>query len=120
MSPPDFRSDPSSSPEGHGRAVRAWDAYTKAMRPAIEPVARSVARKWTADLVGFYVLWHAYGGFEGLEQRYGMHKATIWRKVAKFRLAFGEHPDVYVMPGVAIDPAAYWEAALSNEKHGSS
>jgi hypothetical protein len=104
----DYRSDRSESPEGKGLARKAWDGYVRTVTPAIEPVAD---KKWTADLIGFWVIWHVYGGFEGLQEHYGMHKATIWRKVALFRKAFGEHPDSYRFPGIEIDRAAYWDAA---------
>jgi len=61
------------------------------------------------DLIGFWVMWHLYGGFEGL-QRFGMHQSTIWRKVARFRKVTGQHPDEFEMPGISIDPKAYWTA----------
>ena len=114
----DFRSDPMGSPEGEGRAKRAWEAYARvvnrhvtpfiapALRPAIDPLARQTVE----DMVGFWVMWHLYGGFEGLEE-FGMHKSTIWRKVARFRKMTGEHPDVFEMPGITIDPKAYWASA---------
>lgn len=113
----DFRSDPMDSPEGKGRARRAWDAYANAVNkvtgPAMEPLFRPIARKQVIELVGFWVAWHLYGGFEGLVERAGMHPSTVWRKVKKFRVAFKEHPDVYEMPGVTIDPAAFWEHAAA-------
>lgn len=110
----DFRADPMDSPEGQGRARRAWEAYvrgsTTVLGPVLNPMLRPVARKQVVELVGFWVAWHLYGGFEGLVERVGMHPSTVWRKVRKFRVAFKEHPDVYKMPGVTIDPAAYWAA----------
>lgn len=106
---PDFRSDPSESPEGKGIARRAWDAYVDALRPVSDPIAQIVGRKITEDLVGFWVMWHLCGGFEGLE-RYGMHKSTIWRKVAKFRTVTGKHPDEYRFAGITIDRGAAWGA----------
>lgn len=116
MTPPDFRSEPSESPEGQGRARRAWDAYARTVSKPLEPVAKMWARRATADVIGFWVLWHTYGGFEGLEQNYGMHKSTIWRKVAKFRMAFHAHPDEFVFPGITIDAPTFWAAAIENEK----
>lgn len=113
MVPPDFRSDPSESPEGKGRARRAWDAYAKGLLPISQPIGKVWARKATTEMVGFWVLWHVYGGFEGLHERYGMHPATIWRKVAKFRLAFGVHPDEFDFPGITVDPVAYWTGAAA-------
>lgn len=113
--PPDFRSDPMATPEGKGRARRLWESYANAVNktitpsvaPFIEPATEPVARQIVEDLIGFWVLWHLYGGFEGLE-RFGMHQATIWRKVARFRRYVGVHPDEYEMPGITIDPNAYW------------
>ena len=123
MTTSDFRSDPSESPEGKGLARRAWDAYVKALeplseatRPAVEPLARAYARNKVADLVGFWLLWHMYGGFEGLESTYGMHRSTIWRKVAKFRKVFGEHPDTYRFEGITIDSASFWANAVDPER----
>lgn len=114
------------SPEGKGRARAAWDAYANAVNkvsaPAIRPLARGIARKQVTELVGFWVAWHLYGGFEGLVEHVGMHPTTVWRKVKKFRVAFKEHPDVYEMPGVTIKPEVYWAAveggaqALANRK----
>lgn len=123
----DFRSDPSDSPEGKGRARRAWDAYVSgvnayvmpAVTPVLEPSIKRWATKHTADLVGFWVVWHLHGGFEGMVN-VGMHPTTVWRKVKRFRLVFGEHPDTFQMPGVTIDPVAYWEAARTTADSGES
>ena len=38
--------------------------------------------------------WHRAGGFAELEVG-GWHRATIFRKVRRFRGAFGAHPDEY-------------------------
>ncbi len=115
----DFRADPSDSPEGKAIARSAWDAYVEALRPVSDPVAQIVARKITGDIVGFWVMWHLCGGFEGLE-RYGMHKATIWRKVKKFRLVTGKHPDEYKFTGITIDRGAAWGALLGAESTQSA
>ena len=109
----DFRSDPSESAEGKGIARRTWDAYAlkvdQMMRPALDPVAAAWGRKLTEELVGFWVMWHSLGGFEGL-QRFGMHKTTIWRKVKKFRMVLGQHPDEYKFEGITIEPTKLWDA----------
>ena len=109
---PDFRSDPSESVEGRGIARRAWDGYAKGLRratePMFDPVSMAWGRKLTEELVGFWVMWHVLGGFEGLE-RFGMHKTTIWRKVKKFRMILGAHPDEYKFEGITIDTAKVWD-----------
>lgn len=119
----DFRSDRSDSPEGKGRARAAWDAYcrtvTKASRPVIEPAARRWAATHTADLVGFWTMWHLHGGFEGLVEM-GMHPSTVWRRVKRFRMVFKQHPDEFEMPGVHINVGEYWDDARARTlaRHG--
>ena len=111
---PDFRSDRSDSPEGKGRARAAWDAYvrtvSKASNPVLEPAARRLAATHTGDLVGFWVMWHLQGGFEGLVEM-GMHPSTVWRRVKRFRTVFKAHPDEFVMPGVHLNIGEYWDDA---------
>lgn len=117
----DFRSDPSDSPEGKGKARAAWDAYARAVNklsepvlgPVTEKVARSIATKQVIELVGFWTTWHLYGGFEGLVEHVGMHPSTVWKKVKKFRIVFHEHPDTYQIPGITIDYQAFWDAMRS-------
>ncbi|MBW8780375.1 MAG: hypothetical protein JF599_00595 [Verrucomicrobia bacterium] len=110
----DFRSDPSPSPEGRGRARRAWDAYAKAVNsvtlPVLEPAIRRLATSMSVDMVGFWVAWHLHGGFEGLVEL-GMHPSTVWRKVKRFRVVTGQHPDDFELPGVKLDREAYWNWA---------
>ena len=77
--------------------------------PALGPSAKAVEREWVAGGLGFWVLWHLYGGPEGL-RHYGFHPATIHRKAGRFKETFGADPDDFVLPGVAIDPKQYWEA----------
>ena len=67
-------------------------------------------RQVNEDELGFWLRWHIRGGFDGLE-RYGMHRATIFRKIHRFRQHFGVHPDVFELPGITIDVKAYWEGA---------
>jgi len=98
------------SPEGRGIARRAWEGYTDAVgkvtRPVIKPLVRKVAAGSIVDLVGFWAMWHLEGGFEGL-QRLGMSRASIYRKVKLFRIAFGAHPDEFEMPGINLDLNEY-------------
>ena len=98
------------SPEGKGRARRAWDAYAvavnKAAAPVVEPFARKAAVPVMMDLAGFWLLWHVEGGFEGL-QRMGMSRSSIYRRISLFRKLMGVHPDEYEMPGVKLDITKY-------------
>jgi hypothetical protein len=100
------------SPEGRGIARRAWESYVgavgKVATPAIRPLVRKYAAGSIVDLVGFWVVWHLEGGFEGL-QRMGMSRASIYRRIKLFRIAFGAHPDEFEMPGIALDLAAFRE-----------
>ena len=117
----DFRSEPSETPEGSGRARRAWDAYAKGVQrvgaPVLDPFAAGVTSKWSGEMIGFWVLWHSLGGFEGLEE-FGMHKTTIWRKVKKFRMMFKEHPDTYNFEGITLDREKIWQSATTETAEG--
>ena len=98
------------SPEGRGVARRAWDGYTgvigKVTTPALRPLVRMYAAGSIVDLIGFWAVWHLEGGFEGL-QRLGMSRASIYRRVKLFRIAFGEHPDTFEMPVITLDLEAF-------------
>jgi hypothetical protein len=124
----DFRSDRMESPEGKGIARKAWEEYTGAVGKVATPVLRPLVRLYAAgsivDLVGFWAVWQLEGGFEGL-QRMGMSRASIYRRVKLFRIAFGAHPDEFVMPGVKVDLEDYragwaaWSKAKAEAKSKS-
>ena len=96
--------------EGRGFARQAWAAYerefNKRVGPSIErafgPSIKGLAASMVADRIGFWCLWHMYGGFDGL-QELGFPRTTIFRKVAAFRKTFGAHPDEYVFEGITIE-----------------
>jgi hypothetical protein len=100
------------TPEGRGVARRAWDSYVGAVGRVTTPALRPIVNKYAAgsivDLVGFWVMWHLEGGFDGL-QRMGMSRASIYRRIKLFRVAFGAHPDGFEMPGISLDLAGYRE-----------
>ena len=108
----DFRSDRMESPEGKGIARRAWDSYASAVGKVAAPVLKPAVHMYAAgsmvDLVGFWAIWHLEGGFEGL-QRLGMSRASIYRRIKLFRIAFGAHPDEFEMPGITLDLVAFRE-----------
>jgi len=108
----DFRSDRMETPEGRGIARRAWDGYAgavgKVTTPALRPLVHMYAAGSIVDLVGFWAVWHLEGGFEGL-QRMGMSRASIYRRIKLFRLAFDAHPDEFDMPGITLDLVAFRE-----------
>lgn len=101
------------SPEGAGRARRAWDAYARAVdkvtRPLLTPAVKPVARELTFDLMGFWLAWHLEGGFEGLTDpnKLGMSRSAVYRRITLFRRLTGSHPDEYRLPGVAVSVPHY-------------
>ncbi|MDQ2728886.1 MAG: hypothetical protein M3Y91_13730 [Actinomycetota bacterium] len=127
---PDFRLQRSTSPEGQGHARARWDAFydlvdEDVMADAyggnhpvrlddVDPdVASDIASnvREETELIGFWVAWHRAGGFVNLEYA-GWHKATIFRKLRRFRAYFGMHPDEYRFDWIALDLEAVWEDAL--------
>jgi len=119
----DFRSERMASPEGEGHAKSAledaWDAYYAANRavnkpllaafPWIKKAIRGQIGSAAVDVFGFWMVWHLFGGFEGLQQHLGMSRSTIYRRIASFRSVFGEHPDVYQFPGVELNVEKFIE-----------
>lgn len=118
---PDYRSDRMESPEGKGVARKrwqdAWDEYVRVtnkyagpvLKPALDPIVRPAALNMTADLFGFWLIWHLEGGFEGL-RRVGFSRSAIYRRVKRFRVMTGQHPDEFDLAGVSFDLAAYQSA----------
>ena len=99
------------SREGFGLA---WDRYEKAVDrlvksgkvPGLRELDRSLSARKMQSLGGFWLVWQLEGGFEGM-RRLGLSEASIYRKVAAFRKAFGKHPDDFEMPGVRVDLEEY-------------
>jgi len=114
----DYRSERMESAEGLGRARKKWDKAVEAylgfmdrtVGPVMEPHLRPIAARLEAGMMGFWLLWHLHGGFEGL-QELGMSRTTIYRKIKFFRTVTGQHPDEYQVPGVRIDVKKYLEAS---------
>lgn len=106
----DFRADRMDSPDGYGFARRAWEEYKKASNRLLGPAVRPVAKKYAAgqinDLMGFWLIWHLEGGYEGFE-RLGMSRSSTYRRIRQFRKVFGFHPDEMAVPGVEINLAEY-------------
>ena len=115
----DLRKERSESAEGAGRARRAWEAYSDAvnrLRPKfIDDAVKDLALRWTEEMLGFWVAWHLYGGFDGL-LRAGWSERTIYRRLKRFRLVFKKHPDDYQHPGVTLDPEGFWEMYLKPQE----
>ena len=115
----DFRWARMETPEGKGIARRAWDAYAGAVNkvtiPVLTPLVRMYAAGSIVDLIGFWAVWHLEGGFEGL-QRMGMSRASIYRRIKLFRIAFGAHPDEFEMPGITLDLAAFRDGWAEKNK----
>ena len=65
-----------------------------------------------SDLIGFWVAWHLAGGFANLE-RGGWHRATIFRKVRRFRATYGAHPDEFVFPWIQLDLNTAWSEQIT-------
>lgn len=114
----DLRSDRMPTVEGSGRARKAWETYSAAIGkvggPVIDPIAKRMGASIVSDMMGFWVVWQLEGGFAGME-RLGMGRTTIFRRVKRFRQVMGKHPDDFTLPGVTINPEAYWAAQDTND-----
>ncbi|WP_424700189.1 hypothetical protein [Gaiella sp.] len=115
---PDYRSERMESPEGRGIARARWEASPDGRAGRLvggdegtHPLVRWMAAPALLDLMGFWVMWHLRGGFEGLRAT-GLSRSSIYRRVRLFRTATGMHPDEFVFPGVTLDLAEYQARAI--------
>ena len=132
---PDFRSDPSDSPEGKGiardRRSAFWTSVPDDVRKALAAEATyssleespTLARDTLAgavvedaELIGFWVAWHRAGGFASLESG-GWHRATIYRKIRRFRARFGAHPDEFRFPWITLELKRAWNEEIDEIIH---
>lgn len=118
------------SPEGEGRAKSglesAYATYYKANKsvnkrifgafPELRDVLRGYAGARLLDLFGFWLMWQACGGFENTQKALGISKSQMYRRVALFREAFGEHPDVCEFQGITINPAEFLHGVAERAK----
>lgn len=130
---PDLRASKMESSEGRGiarsRWLRWWESLPEDLRDALgedtgydrvnaedyegprpntglwHDVATEAREQ--SELVGFWVTWHKAGGFQALELS-GWNRATIYRKLRRFRIVFDAHPDEYDFPWITLDLTALW------------
>jgi len=127
----DFRSERMPTPEGEGRAKAALEsayetyyktntAFNKRLFGAFPELRQAFKGQVGArilDLFGFWFVWQISGGFEGTQKALGISKSQMYRRVALFRQAFGEHPDVCEFPGITVDPAAFLAGMAERNEH---
>ncbi|MCU4187088.1 hypothetical protein K6U06_22180 [Acidiferrimicrobium sp. IK] len=123
---PDYRLDPSPTPEGAGAARERWEhfhfelarddmeeAYHRHPDPSattLDPDARDDLFEAVAEesqLLGFWLAWQRAGGFANLEHA-GWNRATIYRRIRRFRATFGVHPDQYQPDWISLDLHKVW------------
>ncbi|HET9733197.1 MAG TPA: hypothetical protein VFP54_11030 [Acidimicrobiales bacterium] len=126
----DYRAEKMDSVEGKGVARQRRDAWIDAHDPEdlaaaypalpgdgevpaemLDEVAAWALER--ADLIGFWVAWHSAGGFRALEAG-GWHRATIYRRVRRFRAVFGAHPDEYRFGWLRVEPRRLWDRQLAD------
>jgi hypothetical protein len=129
--PLDFRSDKMDSLEGLGVARARWKNFHDAIPDEVyetiterrgDETQLDELPSWVLDdvseaviedseLLGFWLAWHLAGGFANLE-RAGWHRATIHRKIRRFRNRFGRHPDEFRLPWLRLDLNKAWKQRL--------
>lgn len=66
-------------------AVRALGGYL----PGVTPVAAGVARNTVQRLLGFWMLWHLYGGQDACIAKGVMSQTGSYRQRSEFHRVFG-------------------------------
>jgi hypothetical protein len=134
---PDYRSDRSESPEGrgiaYGRSRAFWESLSEDDQAKIRHEAAFTVRTIEdypafvrdqvtstvvedAELIGFWAAWHKAGGFAGLEAA-GWHRATVYRKISRFRTRYGAHPDEHRFEWIKLDLKRVWSDELEEFLH---
>jgi hypothetical protein len=107
--------------EGRNLARHAWEAYSRGVNAALLPLMGPALKRYSVnkvvDLLGFWVAWQMHGGFDGLRSL-GMSERTIYRQIAFFRTAYGQHPDTFEFPGLVLDRQAYFAAGYKRPPRG--
>ncbi|HZT66889.1 MAG TPA: hypothetical protein VFA11_13960 [Acidimicrobiales bacterium] len=109
---PDYRTEPSPSPEGDAIAVSRWTTWAENLDPTLaeddrDAIAARVIRE--SELIAFWMAWHRAGGFAELE-RGGWDRSTIFRKIRRFRSYYGVHPDHARFPWLDPDWERCWRS----------
>jgi len=127
---PDYRSDKMGSLEGRaiarGRFLVFWDAVDPDVLEETSAAPGQPGGSWMqegvrthvsrqaveeSELIRFWVAWHRSGGFQELEHS-GWHRATIFRKIRRFRAAYGVHPDEWAPDWLKLDTTKVWRSQL--------
>ena len=78
------------SPEGRGIAAASLGCVCvggEGVPPAVQGLSRKLALpRFRLIWMGFWLVWHLEGGFEGL-RGLGMSRASIYRRIKLFRIA---------------------------------
>ena len=139
---PDYRSDKMESREGRALAWEhrrrwedtipdeIWDALSYGTNgrgrlarlvgdEAATQFWKDVSKdaKERSELMGFWLSWNLAGGFSALEGA-GWNRATLFRKIRRFREVFGVHPDEYKFDWIKLDLKKAWSRQLDAHLQG--
>lgn len=68
--------------------------------PGVSALSRGIARSSVQRLLGFWMMWHMYGGREGIFAKRVMLSSTYYRQESEFRAVFGQDVSEWA-PGLA-------------------
>ena len=81
---------------------------------AIEEMGRRSIEE--SELLGFWIAWHLAGGFANLQEA-GWHRATIHRRIRRFRARYAQHPDEFTPGWLTLDLEKVWEQKIVEALH---
>lgn len=96
------------------RKGSAWEDALKAVDRALGSRLQGVASATVARLIGFWVLWHLTGGFDGLKAA-GWPRSTIWRSRQDFVKVFGVEVEDF-LPEMVADIGAWRERPVRGRR----
>lgn len=72
---------------------KAWDSYRDAVEPLVRPFAQKVAGHQIQRLMGYWFLWHYFGGKKALLDMGMLTEPSEKRQRRQFRQTFGVEVD---------------------------
>ena len=86
-----------------GSSTRARDFFASVGRRAgLEPVAAAISGAVVQKLLGFWVMWHLAGGFDGLMAKGWTSRTAIYRSRAEFHRFMGMEVEAFWPEAIAF------------------
>lgn len=94
-----------------------WDTYMGVVQGVAGPAVGQIAASTVTRLVGFWLMWHLMGGYEGM-RALGWGKTATWKNRIQFREVFGVEVEDF-MPEQAAEVLAWRDQPVHFPNYGA-